>query len=266
MSRILYRDEWYEEIGSEGHYESEFETLLEQEAAQLFADYHWVPFKKTVVSKEDADARKPDYALVHKTYAQWWVVEVELAHHPLQSHVVPQVRTLARASYGSPEAEYLCRRNAALNASRLASLLRADQPRVLVIVNAAPDGWELELDRLGAKLMVCQVFRSDFNRHLLRVSGHYPTETVELVTTCECVPLLPRMLEVHAPAALSVEDGQSVLLYHRGLASPWQRTKKAGRTYLQSVSHPGLSPGTVYEIVRHGDGTLAVRRDAHRPE
>src|SRR5688572_1513008 len=108
MARILYNDEWFDEIASHGHYEAEFEVVLLQEAQRLFPNYFLVDFKTPVVSESDADSRAADFALIHKTYRGWWVVEVELGHHSFEGHVLPQVRTLARAKYGAPEVEHLC--------------------------------------------------------------------------------------------------------------------------------------------------------------
>ena len=34
MARILYNDDWFEEIASHGHYEAEFEAILQHEAPQ----------------------------------------------------------------------------------------------------------------------------------------------------------------------------------------------------------------------------------------
>ena len=124
MARILYNDEWFEEIASHGYYEAEFEAILQNEAGRLFGSYHLVPFKTPVTSDVDADTRKPDFALVHKTYRSWWVVEVELGHHSLVGHVLPQVRTLAHAKYGAMEADYLCRQEPSLRKDKILEMLK----------------------------------------------------------------------------------------------------------------------------------------------
>ncbi len=257
MARILHNDEWYEEIASWGHYESEFEKILEQKATQLFANYHLVPFKTIVVSEDDA--KKPDFALIHKSYSGWWVVEVELGHHSLESHVLPQVRTFARAKYGPPEAEYLCQQDTALARSRLIDMFKGSQPRVLVIVNAPVDGWADRLRPFGANVVICQVFRSRLNRYVLRLNGEYPSEDDEVVTTCECAPMLHRMLVIHAPASLPVGKGERVLLYYEGRASEWQRTDTARQVFLVALRNHNLKLGQQYEIVRQGDDTLVIR-------
>jgi hypothetical protein len=260
MARILYNDEWFEEIASHGYYEAEFEAILQDEAARLFDSYRLIPFKTPVTSDVDVDTRKPDFALVHKAYRSWWVVEVELGHHSLGSHVLPQVRTLARARYGSPEADYLCRQDPSLRRDKVLEMLKGDQPRVLVIVNSPTDGWAEALHPLGARVVICQIFRSRLNRHLLRLNGDYPTECEEVITSCECQKLLHRMMAIHSPADLPVEHNETILLYHEGTASAWERIDTAGAVFLHALRDHDLVPGRLYEIVRQGDGSLAVRR------
>ena len=259
MARILHNDEWFEEIASRGHYESEFEKVLQQEAERLFTSYHFVPFKATVYSEEDADAREPDFALIHQSYRSWWVVEVELGHHPLNGHVLPQVRTLARAKYGRVEADYLCRRNPDLDKNKVIEMFKGDAPRVLVIVNAPVDGWEEQLRAFGAKVVVCQIFRSRLNRYVLRLNGECPSENDEVITTCACSQLIHRLLEIHAPTQLPLQRDEQVLLYYEGQASAWERIDTAGQVFLHALRDHNLEPGKRYEIIRQSDGTLVIR-------
>ena len=260
MARILYNDEWFEEIASHGYYETEFEAILRNEAGRLFGSYHLVPFKTPVTSDVDADVRKPDFALVHKTYRSWWVVEVELGHHSLIGHVLPQVRTLAHAKYGTMEADYLCRKEPSLRKDKLLEMLKGDQPHVLVIVNFPVHGWADALRPLGARVVICQLFRSRLNKHLLRLNGEYPSECEEVITSCKCQALLHRMIVIHSPANLPVLHNETVLLYHEGTASAWERVDTAGAVFLHALRDHDLVPGQLYEIVRQGDGPLTIRR------
>jgi hypothetical protein len=259
MARILYNGEWFEEISSRGHYEAEFENVLLQEAGKLFGNYFLVPFKTPVVSEDDIDAREPDFALIHSNYRSWWVVEVELGHHPFEGHVLPQVRTLARATYGLTEAEYLCGREAALDRAKVIDMFKGGPPGVLVIVNAPVDGWAAQLRPFGVRVVICQIFRSRLNKYLLRLNGEYPSERDELVTTCECEKLLHRLVAVHAPAQLGLQRDERVLLYHDGKAAEWERIDTAGKVYLHALRDHDLQSGKLYEIVRQGDGTLVIR-------
>ena len=259
MARLLHNDEWFEEIDSRGHYESEFEKILQQEAERLFTGYHFVPFKTTVYSEEDVDSREPDFALIHQSYRSWWVVEVELGHHAFNGHVLPQVRTLTRAKYGQAEADYLCRSNPALDKDKVIEMFKGAAPRVLVVVNAPVDNWAEQLRAFGAKVAICQVFRSRFNRYVLRINGEYPSENDEIITDCECAQLIHRLLEIHAPAELPLQRNERVLLYYKGQASEWQRIDTGGKVFLHAVRDHNLKSGQRYEIIRQSDGTFAIR-------
>lgn len=264
MTRILHNDEWYEEISSKGHYESEFEKVVEREAIHLFENYHIVPFKTTVFSEVDLEAKKPDFALIHRRYLSWWVVEVEMAHHSLERHVLPQVRTFARAKYGPSEADYLCQRNSDLDKSRVLDMFKGRQPQVLVIVNAPVDGWADQLQPFRAKVGICQIFRSRLDRYVLRINGEYPSEDEAVLTTCECTLMLHRLLVIHAPATLPVDKGGQLLMYHEGKAFKWERIDTAGKVFLHALRGHGLTPGQQYKIVRRGDNTLVIETDISR--
>jgi hypothetical protein len=262
MARILHNDEWFEELSSREHYETEFEKVLAQEAHRLFGNFHLIPFKTAVESELDADARVPDFALVHKSYKSWWVVEVELGHHSLEGHVLPQVRTLARAKYGPPEAEYLCDWQASLNKEKVIEMFKGRQPRVLVIVNVPAPGWAEQLRPFGAAVVICQIFRSQYNRYVLRLNGEYPSDDETVITTCECSPIIHRLLALHAPTQLPLQPDERVLLYHEGQASEWVRIDTAGEVYLHALRDHTLRPGRRYEIVRQSDETLVIRPSA----
>jgi hypothetical protein len=265
MARILHNDEWFEEISSRGHYETEYETVLAQEAQRLFTHFHLVPFKIAVESDLDADVRIPDFALVHKNYKSWWVVEVELGHHSLEGHVLPQVRTLARAKYGLAEANYLCGRLPSLNREKVIEMFKGSAPRVLVVVNAPVAGWMEQLRPFGATVVICQIFRSQHNRYVLRLNGEYPSEDETVISTCECSPMIHRLLALHAPTQLPLQPDERVLLYHEGQASEWERIDTAGEVYLHALRDHNLTPGKRYEIVRQSDETLLIRpSDGHK--
>ena len=103
--RLLVKGEWFEAVSSEGQYESDFESLVRGRARFLFPTYQVVLFKKAV---ESEDGRKvPDLALIDSKYRYWWVVEVEMAHHSLYNHVIPQVEVFARGRYSEEHCDYL---------------------------------------------------------------------------------------------------------------------------------------------------------------
>ena len=259
MARILYGTEWFEEITSRGHSEHEYEKILQQEANKLFPNYYFVPFKTTVYSELDSDFRAPDFALIHRTYSAWWVVEIELGHHSFHGHVLPQVTTLSRAMYGRDEALYLCHAEPRLNQEKVLQMFKGAPPRVLVIVNSSVDHWAEWLKSLHAKVFICQLFRSRLNKYILRIDGEYPTENDEVGTLCECSVVIHRYLHVHAPNTLPISKDEKVLLSYKGRASEWQRVDTSDQVYLHAVRGHDLKPGKRYRIVRQDDGVFSVQ-------
>ncbi|MDE2734211.1 MAG: hypothetical protein OXI72_07465 [Gemmatimonadota bacterium] len=259
MARLLFNNEWFEEIASRGHYESEFEGVLQQEAHHLFTSYHFVPFKTTVYSEVDADSRQPDFALIHRSYRSWWVVEVELVHHSLHGHVLPQVRTLARAKYGLTEASYLCDHHPDLDRDKVIEMFRGSPPRVLVVVNGPVDGWAEHLNRWGVKVAICQIFRSRLNKYVLRLNGEYPSENDEVITTCECSSVIHRYLVIHSPTQLPIQRDERVLLYYQGQAAEWRRTDISNQVFLHALRDHDLEQGKQYEIIRQSDERFVIR-------
>src|SRR5215212_6983126 len=99
MARVRFGGHWFPEISPKALYETEFEAVFMQNADLLRRDATVVPFKQTVYSAPFESARA-DLALVDNEYREWWVIELELIHHDLSGHVLPQVRTLAEGRYG----------------------------------------------------------------------------------------------------------------------------------------------------------------------
>jgi hypothetical protein len=256
MARILLGEEWFEELASTSLYETEFENILFQEAPRIFPEYHPVAFK-TIVLAEDGDA-KADFALIHRNYRTWWVVEAEMGHHSLDRHVVPQIRSLSRAHYGEQEAQYLCDQAPALDCDRIKEMIKGQQPRVLVVVNFPVSGWREHLRPFGAVLAVFQVFRSQFNHYLYRLNGDFPAEDNEIISTCHCWEI-HRFLKIDSPTQLNIQRGERITLHHETGALQWERVDIADAVLLHALRDHPLEKGVVYEIVKQSDGTFAIQ-------
>lgn len=256
MARILLGDEWFEEMASTSLYESEFESILFQEATRIFPEYHPVPFKCIVLS-EDGDA-KADFALIHKDYRSWWVVEAEMGHHSLNGHVLPQIRKLSRANYTEVEAQYLCEQAPYLDCKRIKEMIKGQQPRVLVVVNVPVPAWRDPIRPYSAVLAIFQIFRSHLNRYIYRLNGDFPSENNEIISTCHCWEI-HRFLKIDSPAQLDVKRGDTIILHHETGALEWERVDIADAVLLHALRDHPLEKGLVYEIVRQSGGTYAIQ-------
>lgn len=256
MARMLIGDEWFDELASTSLYESEFETILFQEAARIFPEYHPVPFKCLVLS-EEGDA-KADFALIHKDYRSWWVVEAEMGHHSFNGHVLPQVRKLSRANYTEKEAQHLCEQAPQLDCARIMEMIKGQQPRVLVVVNVPVPSWRDPIRPYSAVLAIFQIFRSQFNRHIYRLNGDFPSENNEIITTCRCWEI-HRFLKIDSPTQLEVKRGETLVLQHETGALEWERVDIADSVLLHALRDHPLKKNLIYEIVKQSDGTFAIR-------
>ena len=262
MAKILVNDEWYEEIGASAVYETHFENVLRHNAAKLFPGYHFVPFKMIVESEEDS--ARPDFALIDRTYRSWWVGEVELGDHSFAGHVLPQVRTLARASYTESEARYLCDQSADLELTRMVEMFKGKRPRVHVIVNVPRPEWVESLRANEAILSVVQIFRSFRNRHVFRVNGEAPTQNLSVLTTCEVEKMLHRFLWIHSPATLPVKTGEKMVLRYDNQVWEWDRSDTSDRVYLIASRSHTLVRGQLYEIVELEDRSYEIRASTQK--
>lgn len=258
MARMLFGDEWFEQIAPTALYETEYERVILQQASLLYPNYYAVPFKKTIVSEERS--AKPDLVLVEKKYRSWWVVEVEMADHSLEGHVLPQAITLLNGYYGESEAAYMCRKAPDLDEQLVHDMLKGKPPNVLVIVNsAARVDWMPPLERYGIKLAIFEIFRSEKNQYVFRINGFQPSVPSRIISDCRFDPVLPNFLIVDSPAGLEVKTDTTIEIKHYDGVTEWKRVDSADKVWLIPVSSNPLQRGHEYELVRQEDGILVIQ-------
>jgi hypothetical protein len=227
-------------------------------APNLWPRFHGVHFKSNVYA--GVEGATPDFALVEHNYSEWWIVEVELAHHSFESVVLPQVRKLAEATYGDEEAEKLHRACAKLDLAKVKSMLKEHQPRVLVVVNKPKLEWIKPLANFDAVLAVFEVFQSDDGKRLFRVNGEHPIGPAEIISICRPDDLMRRWLRVETPAGLRVPHGHKLFIVFKDHITEWDRVADSGKVWLYPPNGPNpLSEKFDYELVRRGDGQLMFR-------
>jgi hypothetical protein len=258
MAKILFNDCWFEELAPNAVYEASFEAVLMTQAEKLWPEYFAVPFKSTVYSSDGA--ARADFALVERNYKEWWVGEVEMGRHSLDGHVLPQVRTLASASYGTSEAEKLCQADSRLSSERMQDLMKGKQPKILVVVNTPRPDWVAPLNRYDAWLAIVEAFRSERNEFVYRVNGKHPSGAPEVVTVCRYDAVLPRWLVVESPASLGGKHGDRFQVLHEERITEWIRVDIADKVYLRADSVSPLPTGQDFEILKRPDSSLSFRQ------
>lgn len=259
MARLLIEGRWFEGLASTELYEREFEQLVAQDAQVLFPGWRFVPFKVDVESPRGR--KRPDYALIDLRYRCWWVVEVEMAHHSLENHVIPQIEVFWEGEYGATHVDCLLRNAPDLDRASLEAMLHGTPPRVYVIVNIPCPHWRQPLSQYGVELGVVEIFRSDLNAHALRLNGYQPEPPRNTLTICRRDPVIPRLLSVDSPAALPVGVGETVQIDLDGRTTEWVRMDMATRVYLSPRRGSPLSDVRSVELqVRNDGGLVFVRR------
>lgn len=258
MSRILVASEarWYDELNAiASYYETEFERTIRQQVGAVFPDYYTSSFKLEIYT-EQKEARKPDLAMVHKEYRDWWIVEVELGGHPF-THVFEQVSVFSQGIYNSIRiAKYLKDKNREENAvdldlNDLQNMIKKQQPKVLVIVDEPQSEWAAELTRFGASICVFQVYRNTVGEESYRLDGDYP-ECYYGESHCRYLRSKPNVLEILTPTLLGVEEGEEVSIFYNDKSTRWKRIDDGTSVYIQLIGAVNPIP-TNYSYVLFKD-------------
>jgi len=261
MAKVLYENSWYDELSPTGVYETVYEGMVKAQASDLWPRFHAVPFKVIVYANNEGV--KADFALVERDYSEWWVVEIELAHHDFKNHILPQTRKLAEAKYGVAEAEKLCEACAKLDPTKVKAMVKDCQPRVLVVVNKPQTNWIEPLAKHKAVLGVFEVFQSDRNEHLFRVNGEHPAGHEDVISVCRFDELMNRWLLVESPVGLRVPHQRKTTIVFKDHVTEWTRWDASGKVWLYTTAGPNPLPDNKdYELVRRGDGQLLFRQIA----
>jgi len=124
--------------------------------------------------------------LVSRNLDYWYVVEVEMAHHSLSGHVLPQIRTFAHANYATRQViEALQSGLPKVDQRDLIRLVRDVHPEVLVIVYGPASGWREPLLGVPALLHEIRLFRPRQGPSALYMDG--PTLRQSSLLAFNCV-------------------------------------------------------------------------------
>lgn len=149
--------------------ESQFESDVLRVLDHLYPDWQVFQFRPDVY--HGGAVWTPDLAIVDRRNEHWFVVEVEIATHHLEKHVLPQVSAFLHGDYAKSSALMLA--NAIGISEQSASTLLAYVPReVVVISNRRDEKWDKTLAALGVQHLVISTYRNTLTGQTLhRVDG-----------------------------------------------------------------------------------------------
>ena len=248
MAKIIFGNATFDELSLGSLYETEVELALKQRAHRIFPGFMYSDFKCIV--SNNYDQRKPDFALIEENYRSWWVCELETANHSLDGHVLPQVRTFLTGTYGEAALRWLLRARPDLDPDRLRLLVKNEQPQVLVVVNKFSEHWAKAITNVGAYLGVFEIFRSSEGQIVFRVNGYVPTPEPERLSICEIDPMLPRLIRIRSPGALSFVGGATYTVSRDGALAEWRAVVTGDAVWLSPIKGAQLPKQRVFALTR----------------
>jgi hypothetical protein len=248
------RENVFKQVDPTSFLEIEFEAEVVRALTCLLPNYFCGVFAGSFVL--DDDRRSSDLALIHKSLSHWFVVEVELASHPLIAHVLPQVRCFR---FGDAEDECitsLCRGFSGLGRDPAASLLRYVPRFVAVAVNQSDPAWESTLRGLDVQLLVVSVFTDSTGKLAYELEGHLhvPRESIGFAkySAPDRSLLLPKSCGL-STGPIQIED-----IY--GIASIWiSREDGNGLWITKENGTPDLTHDSYVQVIRTFDGHVSLR-------
>jgi len=257
LPRLLTSSSTLEAVNSRSWLEGDFEELVVSLSPEIFPRWTCVPFSETVEG-DDGTRKQPDLALIDLHYREWWVVEVELAHHDLRGHILPQVQAFQTGSYGDTHARALHRAQPSLDLDRLKAMMLGEPPKVIVIADSPSvvAEWQQPLRAISVRLGIAEPFRSRGLELILRLNGDQPEPPGESLTRCSRLPNIRRMWKVHSPASLPPEV-EVLRIDFAGVTSPWARVNIQDGVLLKPVGGDVLEDLALVDLVQREDGSLA---------
>ncbi len=234
--------------------EADFEAEVVKVLSCLHPDYFCGVFAGTFLL--EGERRTADLALLHKSLSHWFVVEVELAGHSLEHHVLPQVRCLR---YGEPEqscATSLIRAFRGMGTEQADSILRYIPRFVAVVSNISDPTWMTALNAIDAQFLTVFVFRNRNGRTAHEIDGKLIVRTESLGFAC--FSEIDNCLRIQKGCGLPIGNIQIVDQF--GNLGDWTVQESEGVLWIRKDRGPALLTHNSYiQIIRTYDGCISLR-------
>lgn len=237
--------------------EVDFEAEVVKALTCLLPAYHCGVFAGDFVL--EGDRKSADLALIHKSLSHWFVVEVELASHSFEHHVMPQVRCFR---YGEPApscVSSLCSGFSGIPRSKAELLLQHVPRGVAVVSNVYDHTWHPTLRTLDVQLLTVSVFRDHQGNTAHEVQGR-------LVVLRENLGFgrfsaLDNSLKL--PKSCGLPLGMLCIEDQFGSTGLWTAREEGINIWLtKDVGQAYLTNGTYIQIIRTVDGRICLREQA----
>ena len=257
MAGACHEDNIFNLVDPTQFMEGDFEAEVVKALSCLQPNYLCGVFAGAFVL--EGERRVADLALIHKSLSHWFVVEIELAGHSLEQHVLPQVRCFR---YGEPESSCvtsLVRGFKELNAEDAEKLLRY-VPRYVAVVGNLPDpAWTTALSALDVQHLTVSVYRDRNGRSAHEVEG-------KLVARAESLGFarysaIDNCLRI--PKGCGLQTGNIQIVDQFGNLASWTVRDEEGVLWIYKESGPALIQHESYvQIIRNFNGQISIRQSS----
>lgn len=254
MTGQCHQDNIFQLVDPTQFVEVEFEAEVVKALTCLQPDYLCGVFAGAFIL--EGERRMADLALVHKNLSHWFVVEVELAGHSFEHHVLPQVRCFR---YGEPESSCVTSLVRAFNELTLdqAEALLRYVPRYVAVVGNLPDPtWTAALRVLDVQHLTVSIYRDRNGRSAHEVDGCLTVRAESLGFARYSA--IDNCLRIHKGCGLITGDVQIVDQF--GNLADWTIRENAGVLWICKDRGPALiEHGSYVQIIRSFDGRISIR-------
>ena len=234
--------------------EIDFEAEVVKALTCLFPDYWCGVFAGTFLL--EGERRSADLTMIHKGLSHWFVVEVELAGHSLEQHVLPQIRCFR---YGEPDQTCISSLLRACNfiTRDQASALLAYIPRYVAVVGNMPDQeWATALRALDVQYLTVSVYRNRGGQSAHEVDGRLVARTESLGFAR--FSAIDNCLRINKGCGLPI--GELQIIDQFGNLTMWTAREMSGVLWISKDRGSALLDHEAYvQIIRTFEGRISIR-------
>jgi hypothetical protein len=233
--------------------EIDFEANVVKALSCAFPSYRCIVFGGSF--QYDLRTSKPDLALIAKDLSHWFIIEVEMVHHSLFGHVIPQVQAF---QFGKAQADCskIIARELNLPLEQARTLVEHHPKSVVVISNRRVSKWETSLKALNVQLISISVFKSHLGVEAFEIDG-------SLEVRSECIgwgrySATDRSIRFHKSVKLSLGNAQ--FIDQNGVPTNWI-VSQSGETFwvTKEVGWPTIEDGVYVLLTRSYDGRISLK-------
>lgn len=238
--------------------EIDFEAEVVKALTCLQPDYWCSVFAGTFLL--EGERRTADLALLHRSLSHWFVVEVELAGHSLEGHVLPQVRCFRYGEADDSCITSLTRSfNSVITRAQAATVLHYI-PRYVAVISNMPDAeWTTSLRALDVQHLTVSVYRDRNGRSAHEMEGRLVARTESLGFAR--FSAIDNCLRINKGCDLPV--GRIQIIDQFGNLGDWTVHEGASVLWIRKDRGPALISHNCYvQIIRTFDGRVSLRPSA----